>query len=144
MQQRHCGKKKKQVNWVMFYKLSWPIFRSIEYLIEQLFQTVEFWNIYYATGMGLFLHLWLLLGTIWFCFVILVLKFTVLPKSKKDDFEWGSGPAVPILIQSGCHTHNCCLGPVWQHQDIAEQWWTMAAWGQTKNIGHPASQMKDA
>lgn len=60
--------------------------------------------------MGLFLNLCLFLWAKWFCFVTSVLKFTVLLTAKMDHFEWASVPAVPILIQPGCHTHSCCLG----------------------------------
>lgn len=67
--------------------------------------------------MGLFLNLCLFLSAMWFCFVTLVLKFTVLLTAKMDYFEWASGPAVPILIQPGRHTHSCCLGPLRELQD---------------------------
>lgn len=60
--------------------------------------------------MGLFLNLSLFLWAKWFCFVTSVLKFTALLTAKMNYFEWACVPAVPILIQPGCHTHSCCLG----------------------------------
>lgn len=45
------------------------------------------------------------------CSVTSLLKYNVLPTAEMDCCEWASVPAVPILIQPGCHTLSCCLGP---------------------------------